>query len=304
MAILKNTTFTGTSALVLPRGTTAQRPATPVDGDIRFNTDLGITEYYYKGFWADTRTNQGAFRKDGAVLILDATLPESYPGTGTVWTDISGTGNNFTVNASAYRTAGDTSTKPGYMDFNGSYGCAATASGSDVPRLPGAGGGCTYICVTRVLQSSSAWRTLTRGETSGADHHIIIESGGWRIGMYDNINGSGFNTTSFSQQSLPSYRTRPASPTSDGGRSWEVLAWTWSNEDNPSYRFFVNGVSYGTISAANARYKCSFRTLGAYLASSPSQFWGDIKFFAAYDRRLGLDEILFNTHSLRYRFGI
>jgi hypothetical protein len=300
MAILKNTTFTGTSALVLPRGTTAQRPATPVDGDVRFNTDLGITEYYYKGFWADTRTNQGAFRKDGAVLILDATLPESYPGTGTVWSDISGNGNNFNIVAAAYRTVNDTSTKPGYMDFNGSYGCAKNTADISLS------GDVTVMMVTRVLQSNGNWRTGIRGY--GGDHQIMIEASGWNMGVYDN-DSVGFIGTGFSQQNLPSYRTRPASPTSDGGRSWEVITYTWSNLDNPTVRIYVNGIVYGTITNSNARFNRGFGSIGAYhdgnqTPSSASQYWGDIKFFAAFNRRLGHDEVLFNTHSLRYRFGI
>jgi hypothetical protein len=64
---------------------------------------------------------------DGLALLLDAGNPKSYPGTGTTWFDISGSGGtNFTINASAYNSSG-----PKYMDFNGSYGCAVTASGSD-----------------------------------------------------------------------------------------------------------------------------------------------------------------------------
>ena len=64
---------------------------------------------------------------DGLALLLDAGNPRSYPGTGTTWFDISGSGGtNFTINASAFNSSG-----PKYMDFNGSYGCAVTASGSD-----------------------------------------------------------------------------------------------------------------------------------------------------------------------------
>lgn len=35
--------------------------------------------------------------RDGLVLHLDAANPKSYPGTGTVWTDLSGNGNNGTL---------------------------------------------------------------------------------------------------------------------------------------------------------------------------------------------------------------
>ena len=50
--IVTNPYSTSTSAtdfFALPKGTTAQRPATPNNGDIRFNTDLGYPEWYSEG---------------------------------------------------------------------------------------------------------------------------------------------------------------------------------------------------------------------------------------------------------------
>ena len=52
MATLLNTRLTD-QTLVLPSGTTAQRPASPVPGSIRFNTSVGITEVYDYGSWRD-----------------------------------------------------------------------------------------------------------------------------------------------------------------------------------------------------------------------------------------------------------
>ena len=39
-------TFTSTEAITLPRGTTAERPGSPVNGMLRYNTTLGATEQY------------------------------------------------------------------------------------------------------------------------------------------------------------------------------------------------------------------------------------------------------------------
>lgn len=52
MATLLNTRIT-TQSLVLPSGTTAQRPANPSPGSVRFNTTLGIAEVYDHGSWRD-----------------------------------------------------------------------------------------------------------------------------------------------------------------------------------------------------------------------------------------------------------
>jgi len=47
---LTNTAFAGTSGIVLPSGTTAQRPAGVV-GTTRFNTTTGLPEIYAQGTW-------------------------------------------------------------------------------------------------------------------------------------------------------------------------------------------------------------------------------------------------------------
>ena len=51
MATLKNTTVSDTGFLKLPAGTTAQRPASPVTGMVRFNTTLGYAEVYTGSAW-------------------------------------------------------------------------------------------------------------------------------------------------------------------------------------------------------------------------------------------------------------
>lgn len=51
MAILKNTSINDTGNFTLPRGTTAQRPESPVAGMARFNTDLSQIEIYEDSTW-------------------------------------------------------------------------------------------------------------------------------------------------------------------------------------------------------------------------------------------------------------
>lgn len=228
---------------------------------------------------------------DGLVLCLDAGNTKSYPGTGTTWFDMSGrAGTNFTINASAYNGTG-----PKYMDFNGSYGCAVTSSGSDTTFS----GDITAVVWTRILNNTGNWRTLFRAETSGQDHQVIIQSGGWLIGMYDNTNASGFNSSGFSQQDLPGYATN----------SWNMLVWRWVNTQG-TYNYYTFGYNdspetvRGTNTSINSRFKTGFRTLGAYNSPAPSQFWGDISCISMYNRRLTDEEIKVMFRSQRGRFGI
>lgn len=46
-----NPVFTGTGFMLIPKGTTAQRPVSPVNGEIRYNTDTSQFEGYQGGEW-------------------------------------------------------------------------------------------------------------------------------------------------------------------------------------------------------------------------------------------------------------
>lgn len=230
--------------------------------------------------------------RSGLVLALDAANKKSYPGTGTAWTNLVGT-EVFTINASAYNGTG-----PKYMDFKGSYGCAKKTDSDFIIS-----GNVTCICWTRVLDSSTNWRTLLRGLSSGGDHQVIVASGGWDIGLYDNTNGSGFNNAGISQQNLPGYATN----------SWNMLTWRWKDAATPYYNFSYNGTPEtirGSINSVNARFKHGICSIGAYNngtqtnPSSSSQFWGDISSISLYNRYLTDAEIRQSFNATRGRYGI
>jgi hypothetical protein len=46
-----NPTFTGTEFMLIPKGTTAERPLVPVNGEMRYNTDTNQFEGYQGGAW-------------------------------------------------------------------------------------------------------------------------------------------------------------------------------------------------------------------------------------------------------------
>ena len=252
----------------------ATRPASPAIGTLIWNTDFNRAEVWNGFVWNRMDVPGGKFPTNGLIVHLDATDTSSYNGSGTVWTDISGSGNNFNIVASAHQ--GATGSKSAYMDFQGSHGMAK--NGGDISLS----GEVTYITVTRIKNSTSQWRTLTR--SYNADHHVIVQSGGWDIGMYDN-NGTGFRGTGFSQQNLSGYPN-----------NWMVMIWRFSDTDDPTYELTVNGETVGTRRDSNARYNRGFGSVGGYhggnqTPSSGSQHWGDIRMFAAYSRRITNTEI-------------
>lgn len=286
MATLKDTIINDTGFLTLPSGTTAQRPASPATGMLRYNTTTSSIEVYINSTWVSIGSSNPV--STNLVLHLDAGNTSSYPGTGTVWSDLSGNNNNFNIVASAYNSSGVK-----YMDFNGSYGCAKNSADISISDSTGV----TYCVWTRVLNSNSTWRTLTRSYS--ADHHVIIEAGGWTMGMYDN-DSVGFISSGYSQQSLPNY----------GTSNWIALYWRWQ-ASSPYMEMSYNdtpGTIRASITNENGRYNRSFGSIGAYhngnqTPSSASQYWGDIAVFMAYNRRLTDAELLQNYNYYKTRFG-
>ena len=219
---------------------------------------------------------------DGLVLLLDAANKQSYPGTGTVWYDLSGRKNNFNIVATAWNSAG-------YMDFKGSYGIAKNSSDISLSN------NVTYVTVTRILNSTSNWRTLTRSYT--ADHHVIVRQYYWTIGMYDN-NTNQYINSGASQQNLPGYSSN----------LFDIMIWRFTDSDNPTYDMNVNGNQFATITNSNARYNRGFGSIGGYhngntTPSSASQYWGDINYFAVYNKRFTDDEVQKTYAALRGRFN-
>ena len=262
-------------AITVKSYTQSGKPSNPPAGTIIWNTDFFRIEVWNGFVWTRLDQPGGLFPTTGLVVHLDATDTNSYNG-GTTWTDLSGSNNNFTINANAFQ--GSTGNKNAYMAFiNDTNGCAKNSSDISLS------GEVTYVCATRILNSTSTWRTLTRSYS--ADHHVIVQSGGWNIGMYDN-NSVGFRGTGFSQQNLSGYASN----------AFMVMVWRFNNSDSPTYEFFVNGEKKGEIRDSNARYNRGFGSIGAYHdgstnPTSSSQYWGDIRMFAAYNRNLTNTEI-------------
>lgn len=77
-------TLSGTGAAKLNVGTTAQRPASPVDGDIRYNTSTLKYEGYSNGSWGQLgggATGGGAdqiFNLNGQTVTVDYNIPTGF----------------------------------------------------------------------------------------------------------------------------------------------------------------------------------------------------------------------------------
>lgn len=244
---------------------------------------------------------------NGLVLFLDAGNTSSYPGTGTTWTDLSGNGYNFTINASAYTnyTSGATSSGGAatikYMDFNGSYGCAkriVSSALADIP-LDDTGAGVTILCWGRVKDSNADWRTLIRSIVN--DHHIIVggvpDASGYNVGFYDNDSGA-FQDSGFDIRNVPGYPYE-----------FHQMCWQWPGT-SPYYKYQIddNNTVLGSNTNTASRFNRGFCCVGAFHGASTtintiSQPFGDVAVFMAYNRILTATEIAQNFYYFKNRFN-
>jgi len=83
-SVVGKLTLSATSALKLNTGTTAQRPVAPVNGDIRYNSDLSRYEGYSGAEWGQLgggATGGGAdqiFVLNGQTVTTDYTIPTGF----------------------------------------------------------------------------------------------------------------------------------------------------------------------------------------------------------------------------------
>ena len=80
--IADNPTFSGTAGIVLPSGSTAERPGSPADGVFRFNTTTDIMEYYNGTNWQGVVQEAPAVTSISPTTALNANQVITITGTG------------------------------------------------------------------------------------------------------------------------------------------------------------------------------------------------------------------------------
>ena len=119
LALLAGATFTGevvfnsTGSIQLPSGTTAQRPGSPSNADIRYNSTEHEVEVYKNGAWSDIGSGQGATGgDDGDNAVFwenQATVTHSYTLTAARGVGSFGGPNGIVINSGVTVTIPSTS---------------------------------------------------------------------------------------------------------------------------------------------------------------------------------------------------
>ena len=209
---------------------------------------------------------------EGLVLALDAADRNSYPGSGTTWTDLSGRGNNGTLqNGVGY--SGDNG---GSLSFDGvddyvSIGTSGFPFGSSAGTL-------------------SAW---ARTNTISGGYRWIVSYG---TGTTNQSRFLGINGTTYYF----------------GGYANDIIASgvpvnTWINMvgvyDGTNASMYINGILVSGPTAKSWNTVASNAQLGRQ--TNNSEYWsGNISQVSVYNRALTAQEIQQNFNALRGRFNI
>jgi len=266
MATLKNTIINDTGYLTVPSGTTSGRPGSPVNGQIRFNTDSQVLENYASSAW------QTPIVTSGLIMYLDPGNKDSYSSFGTNVRDLTGSGNNgFLVNSPSYSAS-----YGGVLEFNGSTNYMY------VPTINLSSGASTIMGAARYTGTGTTGRIIN-GEYNN-----------WLLGNW------GSSTQNYYAEGWVS-----AVGAGGNDSTWRIYAGT-GNTATDSWAMYVNGALNAGPNANGSQGPngLAFGVYGAGGAFNSEWSASQVGFVLAYNRVLSAAEIQQNYNAFRARYSL
>jgi len=220
---------------------------------------------------------------EGLILCLDAANRNSYPSTGTAWTDISNTGNNGILkNGPTYSTLNG-----GNINFDGTDDTVDCGPASQI------GASLTGLTVEVFLRTSVAGLALIleNGNAFTADTFYLAKENATQF-TFLTYGGGGYDRA----DATVAYQTN----------TWYHLVGVWkSNVRNQIYMNGVNVTSHPV--GASVRTTLQNGNTNLFIASRSGtlyNFPGDIPIVRIYNIALSDQQISQNFNAMRGRFGI
>jgi len=270
-----------------------------IDGTIsgrNFKGDLGIALMYNRalsaaeidGIYNATKDRFKSYSgtvvneliTNGLVLHLDAGNTQSYPGSGTTWTDLSG------INSS-----GELINSPTYNSSNSGYFQFATNTYARIPNSTALDTSTPSVEVwvkTNTTNQNGFW--FEKG-TVNTQYSLFQE--GTAIKWRQNIVGAGVGTLS------------ATTATYMNTSSWYQVVGTYTSGVR---RLYINGILVNsdsqTGSLATSNGGMSIGAYGGYAGSRGYYYNGNLAICRVYNRALSAVEIQQNFNATRGRFGV
>lgn len=229
--------------------------------------------------------SSGVFTKaivdEGLVLYYDAANYYSYPGSGTIWYNIVGSGSDLTLNngLTTSTIGGRTSM---YFDVDGKY-----ASKSSISATLG-----TKSATFEV------WLYPATSELASDDRGAVIFVNGGSGQYLSWEKGSGLMSSYWYNHSPEGYHETVSSTTRGTWNHW-VAAWDYNSGRIFQYK---NGLTSGN--AATQGNSSPGQNIAIGREGSGRQFSGGIAVVRVYNRALSPDEVFQNFTAEKSRFGI
>lgn len=238
---------------------------------------------------------------DGLIFCVDAGNPKSYPGSGTTWFDIGGSGanNGILTNGPVYSSSGG-----GSISFDGTDDYCTTNN--------------TFSTLANNLFADSAgpWSVSSwfnfpvspTGSRTGNDSWMIVgRGGGIATGATFGIFVGSATDTTYGQYA-PYYcacvvrgSVTVISPSSVNDGIWHNVVATW---DGSSGKVYFDSSDMGSMNIGTAVIQTANVSIGSRGNDSLHPFTGLVANVLIYNRSLTSTEVLYNFNFLRSRFGV
>ena len=232
---------------------------------------------------------------DGLVLCLDASNSKSYPGSGTVWTDLSGNGNNGTMSSVNYNSDNngnlilDAGTDYIMVPHNSIFNFNSTFTLSVWIKI----NTLNLTSIYNILSKKASFNNTQKGWSCQLDYRdngIVQYRNNDATSYFDHTPNATLNNTSLLNQTS----------------SYKNIVWVTRTAPG-NLSVYIDGISrsapqavfYTDTDTSNNLY--IGKTLGSSGDGSPPMSIGQI---SLYNRNLSVSEIQQNYNATKGRFGL
>lgn len=242
--------------------------------------------------------------QNGLVFYLDAANVKSYSGSGTVWNDISGSGNNGALVGSVAISGGTATITEGSNNI-----VSTNLPMTYLPALSNFTMEC-WVKLTAYPQplavANQYGNTHKAGMVFGATYYS-----GAGLAWFGNTSGTSFETYAWIRGADASRNTLTINLSLN---QWYQLVMV-HNYSAPQLSFYVNGAVYSQVTGASQEYTPSLVAQAGNIGIAKPQttgggtlnyvcFGGMVASAKIYTRDLSSAEILQNFRAVRGRFGV
>ena len=239
---------------------------------------------------------------NGLVLVLDATNPLSYPGSGTTWYDLSGNGNHSTINSGEFVSSPFSGYLRNVNNESNFFYITIPNSTSISNTLSVTSGGWT---IEEII-----WTNSTNYPEADAGSVFSNPAYGPGATGFDWNHGVGINQFQFGQSSNSATGYEDTVSISSipsqyaQFNTWRIRTMVWDRSNN-TVSLYINGVYIGGGSTPNTAGQSIYDGGGGEIGTLYGwKFYGRRSAFKIWNRTLSQSDITQNFNAQQTRFGL